>query len=87
MVPGSDGHARLLAPGPDGGALWRDAWELAHPGEPHAPTVGLHDTTAEPPCTFDYACVSPALAPRVHTVRVDTAASGSDHQPLLLELA
>ncbi|MFJ1466717.1 endonuclease/exonuclease/phosphatase family protein [Massilia orientalis] len=87
MAPGSDGHARLLAPGPDGGPLWRDAWELAHPGEPHAPTVGLHDTSAELPCTFDYACVSPALAPRVRRLRVDTAAAGSDHQPLLLELA
>jgi endonuclease/exonuclease/phosphatase family metal-dependent hydrolase len=87
MVPGSDGHARLLAAGLDCGPLWRDAWELAHPGEPHAPTVRLHDTTAGPPCTFDYACVSPALAPRVRTVRVDTAATGSGHQPLLLELA
>lgn len=87
MGPGSDCHARLLAPGADGVPLWRDAWELAHPGEPHAPTVGLHDTGAGLPGTFDYACVSPALAPGVHTLRVDTAATGSDHQPLLLELA
>jgi endonuclease/exonuclease/phosphatase family metal-dependent hydrolase len=87
MPPGSDCHARLLAPGPDGAPLWRDAWEVAHPGEPHAPTVGLHDTAADLPCTFDYACVSPALASRVRTIRVDTAAAGSDHQPLLLELA
>jgi endonuclease/exonuclease/phosphatase family metal-dependent hydrolase len=86
MTPGSDCHARLLAPGSEGVPPWRDAWELAHPGEPHAPTVGLHDTTAGPACTFDYACVSPALAPRVHTLRIDTAATGSDHQPLLLEL-
>ena len=86
MLPGSDCHAHLLAPGPDGAPLWRDAWELAHPGEPHAPTVGLHDAAA-PPFTFDYVCVSPALAPRVHTLRVDTAAAGSDHQPLLLELS
>ncbi|SDD11746.1 Metal-dependent hydrolase, endonuclease/exonuclease/phosphatase family [Massilia sp. PDC64] len=85
-TPGSDCHARLLAPGADDVSLWRDAWELAHPGEPHAPTVGLHGTTADLPGTFDYACVSPALAPRVHTLRVDTAATGSDHQPLLLEL-
>ena len=86
MTPGSDCHARLLAPGTDGAPLWRDAWELAHPGEPHAPTVGLHDTMAELPCTFDYACVSPALASRVQALRVDTAPTGSDHQPLLLEL-
>jgi endonuclease/exonuclease/phosphatase family metal-dependent hydrolase len=85
MPPGSDCHARLLAPGPDGAPLWQDAWELARPGEPHAPTVGLRDATSA--ATFDYACVSPALAPRVRTVRVDTVATGSDHQPLLLELA
>jgi endonuclease/exonuclease/phosphatase family metal-dependent hydrolase len=88
MLPGSDCHARLLAPGPDGVPLWRDAWELAHPGEPHAPTVGLHDTAPDAQVfTFDYACVSPALASRVRSLRVDTAATGSDHQPLLLELA
>jgi len=88
MLPGSDCHARLLASGPDGAPLWQDAWELARPGEPHAPTVGLHDTGADAqPFTFDYAHVSPALAPRVRTLRVDTAATGSDHQPLLLELA
>jgi endonuclease/exonuclease/phosphatase family metal-dependent hydrolase len=68
--------------------LWHDAWELARPGEPHAPTVGLHGATAgAPPFTFDYACVGPALASRVRTVRVETGATGSDHQPLLLEVA
>jgi endonuclease/exonuclease/phosphatase family metal-dependent hydrolase len=88
LLPGSDCHARLLAPGPDGVPLWHDAWELARPGEPHAPTVGLHDAAADAqPFTFDYACVSAALAPRVRAVRVDTAPAGSDHQPLLLELA
>jgi endonuclease/exonuclease/phosphatase family metal-dependent hydrolase len=85
LLPGSDCHARLLAPGPDGAPLWHDAWELARPGEPHAPTVGLRDPASA--FTFDYACVSPVLAARVRTVRVDTAATGSDHQPLLLELA
>ena len=88
MLPGSDCHARLLAPGPDGIPPWRDAWELAHPGEPHAPTVGLRGTAPDTQAfTFDYACVSPALASRVRALRVDTAATGSDHQPLLLELA
>jgi len=88
MLPGSDCHARLLAARAAGAPLWRDAWELAHPGEPHAPTVGLHGTAADAQAaTFDYACVSPALAARVRALRVDTAATGSDHQPLLLELA
>jgi endonuclease/exonuclease/phosphatase family metal-dependent hydrolase len=88
MLPGSDCHARLLAPGPDGEPPWHDAWALAHPGRPHAPTVGLHDPApGATPFTFDYVCVSPALASRVRTLRVDAAATGSDHQPLLLELA
>ena len=77
-----------LAPGPDGEPLWRDAWELAHPGEPHAPTVGLRGGGAAAQAfTFDYVCVSPALAARVRSLHVDTGATGSDHQPLLLELA
>jgi endonuclease/exonuclease/phosphatase family metal-dependent hydrolase len=93
MLPGSVCHARLLAPGPDKEPLWRDAWPLAHPGQPHAPTVGLHDPAPDAtphafmPYTFDYACVSPALASRVRALRVDADATGSDHQPLLLELA
>ena len=88
MLPGSDCHARLLATGPGHEPLWRDAWALAHPGEPHAPTVGLHAAAPDAaPFTFDYVCVSPALASRVRTVRVDTAATGSDHQPLILEIA
>jgi exonuclease III len=47
-------------------------------------------TTPSPaaqPFTFDYAYVSAALASRVRAVRVDTVATGSDHQPLLLEFA
>jgi endonuclease/exonuclease/phosphatase family metal-dependent hydrolase len=88
LLPGSTCHARLLAPDARGAPLWLDAWELARPGEPHAPTVGLHDPSPTArPFTFDYACVGAELASRVRAVRVDTAAAGSDHQPLLLELA
>jgi endonuclease/exonuclease/phosphatase family metal-dependent hydrolase len=86
MLPGSSSHARLLAPDAQGDPPWHDAWELARPGEPHAPTTGLHGGAATP-FTFDYALVSSALAPRVRALRVDTAATGSDHQPLLLEVA
>jgi endonuclease/exonuclease/phosphatase family metal-dependent hydrolase len=87
MLPGSDCHARLLAPGPGQEPLWQDAWALAHAGQPHAPTVGLHAATRNAaPFTFDSVCVSPALASRVRAVRVDTAATGSDHQPLILDI-
>jgi endonuclease/exonuclease/phosphatase family metal-dependent hydrolase len=85
MLPGSRSHQALLAPLGDLTPPWRDAWALAHPGTPHAPTVGLHDPGGEP-LTFDYAFVSADLATRVHGCRVGHLARGSDHQPLLLEL-
>jgi endonuclease/exonuclease/phosphatase family metal-dependent hydrolase len=88
MLPGSPAWQRLLAPFEDATPPWRDAWQLAQPGVPHPPTVGLHDAgpDAAPPFTFDYLFVSAGLAPRVRRVRVDGAAGGSDHQAVLLEL-
>lgn len=89
MLPGSPEYARLLAPFTDGTPALRDAWRLAQPGRPHAPTVGLHAAgpDAGPPFTFDYAFVGSDLAPRVRALQVDEARTGSEHQPLLLELA
>lgn len=88
MLPDSPEYARLLAPFTDGTPALRDAWHIAHPGQSHAPTVGLHDNApgAGPPFTFDFAFVSTDLARRVKRLQVDAAATGSDHQPLLLEL-
>ena len=88
MLPDSPEYARLLAPFTDGTPALRDAWHLAHPGRPHAPTVGLHDTApgAAAPATSDFAFVSADLAGRVKRLQVDDAAAGSNHQPLLLEL-
>jgi endonuclease/exonuclease/phosphatase family metal-dependent hydrolase len=93
MLPGSGSHQALLAPvdehhrdaSRDHAPPWRDAWALAHPGSPHAPTVGLYDPGGES-FTFDYAFVSADLAPRVRGLQVGDMARGSDHQPLLLEL-
>jgi endonuclease/exonuclease/phosphatase family metal-dependent hydrolase len=81
--------ARLLAPIDPATPAYCDAWNVAHPGEPHAPTVGLHDKAQwpGPPFTFDFACVSADLVKRVRDVRVDAVTNASDHQPLLLELA
>lgn len=88
MLPDSPEYARLLAPFTDGTPALRDAWHLAQPGQPHAPTVGLHNDApgAGTPFTFDYAFVSTNLAGRVRRLQVDGAGTGSDHQPLLLEL-
>jgi endonuclease/exonuclease/phosphatase family metal-dependent hydrolase len=86
MLPASRCHQALLANFDDLTPPWRDAWALAQPGQPHAPTVGLHDPGGTP-FTFDYAFVSADLATRVRRLRIGDVARGSDHQPLLLELA
>jgi endonuclease/exonuclease/phosphatase family metal-dependent hydrolase len=85
--PGSPGHARMLEPFADGTPAFRDAWQLAHPGVPHDPTVGLYDT-AQWPRRFacDFAFVSDDLAPRVRALTVDATSDASDHQALLLTL-
>ena len=88
MLPDSPEYARLLAPFTDGTPALRDAWRLAQRGQPHAPTVGLHadGPDAGQPFTFDFAFVSSDLAGRVRRMEVAGAGTGSDHQPLLLEL-
>lgn len=64
-----------------------DAWEIAHPKQPHAHTVGLYENGwAEHPYCCDFVFVSDDLAPRVRDVAVDAQTQASDHQPLLLVL-
>ena len=88
MLPGSPEYARLLAPFEDGTPALHDAWRLVHPGRRHAPTVGLHDDApgAGLPFTFDYAFVTAGLGARIAQLRVDGLETGSDHQPLVLDL-
>jgi len=87
--PGDPDHAQLFAPMDPSTPAYCDAWQIAHPGRGHAPTVGLHDKEQwpGPPFTFDFVCVSADIANRVRDVRVDEATAASDHQPILLELA
>jgi endonuclease/exonuclease/phosphatase family metal-dependent hydrolase len=87
--PDDPDHARLLAPMDPTTPAYRDAWELAHPGHRHEPTVGVHDKEQWPgtPFTFDFVCVSADIAGRVRDVRVDEVTDASDHQPMLVELA
>jgi endonuclease/exonuclease/phosphatase family metal-dependent hydrolase len=85
--PGSPGHARILESFDDGTPAFRDAWEIAHPGRPHEPTVGLYDTVQWPRSfACDFVFVSEDLAPRVQALRIDAASDASDHQALLLRL-
>lgn len=87
MLPDSPEHALMLAPFTDGTPALRDAWHLAHPGQSHAPTVGVHEEHpgAGAPYACDFAFVGSDLAARVRRLVVDDAATGSDHQALLLE--
>lgn len=82
----SEEHARMLAPIP-GAPVWRDAWEVLHPGLAHAPTVGIHkvDFVDRPAC-FDFIFLSEDIAPRLGQVRVNPETEASDHQPVWVEL-
>lgn len=87
-LPESADRARLLAAMDDVTPAYLDAWEVTHCGEPHTPTVGIHDKKQwpDPPFTFDFIFVSGDLAPRVKEIRVDSTSDASDHQPVLLVL-
>ncbi len=72
----------------EGGAnTLHDAWTLARPEVPHAPTFRLHDRRYGPePIACDFMFVSDTLAPRVKRMKVNLDTRFSDHQPVLLEL-
>ena len=87
--PEAPERARLTAPSDDPAVpRLHDAWTLAHPGTPHATTVGRNDPVQWPGPAFtcDFAFVSDDLAPRLAALEVDDRSDASDHQPLLLEL-
>jgi endonuclease/exonuclease/phosphatase family metal-dependent hydrolase len=86
--PEAPEHARLQAPMGAGVPAYRDAWQLRHPGKPHAPTLGLHDKTQwpGPPFACDFIFVTEDIADRVEDVVVNVDTDASDHQPVLLVL-
>jgi endonuclease/exonuclease/phosphatase family metal-dependent hydrolase len=80
-------HARLLEPFGAGVPRFLDAWQHAHPDEPHPPTFCLHEREyGESPYCCDYVFVTEDLAARLRAVRVDGATRASDHQPVIVEL-
>ncbi|MEW6164877.1 MAG: endonuclease/exonuclease/phosphatase family protein [Pseudomonadota bacterium] len=85
---GSPEHAALEKVSPGGTPSLRNAWTLAHPDTPPAPTFGVHDERyiAAPAC-YDFFYVSGNIADRIAAMRVDGGTEASDHQPLLLELS
>jgi endonuclease/exonuclease/phosphatase family metal-dependent hydrolase len=82
-------HARMLAPFDDGTARLYDAWELKHPGEPHAPTFKVYEkwVPGDPELHCDFILVNEELRPRVLSLRVERDTQASDHQPVIVELA
>jgi endonuclease/exonuclease/phosphatase family metal-dependent hydrolase len=81
-------HRHLQSPLAPGVPAYRDAWQLRHPGKPHAPTIGVHDKLQwpGPPRAFDFIFVTEDLAHRVEDVVVNGETDASDHQPVMLEL-
>ena len=81
-------RVQVLAPFAGGEPAFRDAWEVLHPGEPHAPTVGIQpvDFVDRLEC-FDFVFVTEGLAGRLAAHGIDAATEASDHQPVWVELA
>jgi endonuclease/exonuclease/phosphatase family metal-dependent hydrolase len=70
-----------------GGPAYRDAWAVTRGHQPHTPTFCVHDHAySRSSYCCDFAFVSADLAPRVHSVEVDSMTQASDHQPVLLDL-
>jgi endonuclease/exonuclease/phosphatase family metal-dependent hydrolase len=82
-------HLRMGETFADGTPRLFDAWEVAHPGEPHAATFRIYEKEepSEPEQHCDFIFVSVDLVPRVKALRVDRNTQASDHQPVYLELA
>lgn len=85
--PASAEHRRMIMGFDDATPAFRDAWQVVHPGVPHAHSVGLHECPwPDEPYCCDFAFVTEDLAARVDGIRVNQETNASDHQPLLLAL-
>ncbi len=62
--------------------LLQDAWV----GAGHGETEGVSSDVHGRPAKLDYIFISPALAGSIKDCRIDDNATGSDHQPIWLEL-
>lgn len=81
-------HARMREPFSGAVNALRDAWQVAHPGEAHQPTLGVYDKVQWPgdPYASDFIFVTDDLGKRVEDVTVNGKTQASDHQPVLLRL-
>jgi endonuclease/exonuclease/phosphatase family metal-dependent hydrolase len=87
MVPDSCEYALVTDAQEAGAPGFVDAWVAAGKGEePGHSWVYPTDQREGPDRRIDYCFLCPALAERVRDCWVDTAAKGSDHQPVWVEL-
>jgi endonuclease/exonuclease/phosphatase family metal-dependent hydrolase len=88
LEPDDPLHGLMEASFDDGTPPLFDAWDLAHPGQPHDPTFKIYEKEepGEPELHCDFIFVSESLRLRVTKLWVDTVTQVSDHQPVLLEL-
>jgi endonuclease/exonuclease/phosphatase family metal-dependent hydrolase len=86
--PDSPEHRRMLEPFGGGTLRLLDAWDVAHPGEPHPATFKIYEKTTpgEPELHCDFIFVGEELRGRVREIRVDGKTQASDHQPVILTL-
>ena len=86
LEPDDPLHARMLAPFDGDTPPLADAWQVAHPGEPHPATFKIYEKEepGEPEQRCDFIFVSADLASRVRGARVDQKTQAADHQPVLL---
>ena len=79
---------QILAPFTAGVPNFNDAWSVLHPGQVHAPTVGIHpvDFVDRPEC-FDYVFITDGLVSHLKAHGIDATTEASDHQPIWVELA
>jgi endonuclease/exonuclease/phosphatase family metal-dependent hydrolase len=89
LRPDDPDHARMGAPFADGSPPLSDAWQHAHPGVPHPPTMCVFQkiSPGEPAYCCDFIFVSPDIRARIADVAVDATTQVSDHQPVVLTLA
>ena len=86
--PDGPEHPRMREPFADATPPLADAWQLTHPGVPHASTFCIYQKTdpsgAELHCDFIF--INTDLHPRVRGLVVEQRTQASDHQPVILTL-
>jgi endonuclease/exonuclease/phosphatase family metal-dependent hydrolase len=89
LEPDDPLHAHMTDPFDDGTPALADAWEHAHPGEPHPPTMCVYQKVKpdDPLLHCDFIFVTPEIRARITDVVVDVETQVSDHQPVILTLA